>query len=300
MNRGLYQPEKGIEGSSYCIFRAPMETPVLQDRLFGDEKQVVLELVYGVDGDSGALRVRQAGSNAVIEETDRRAFCAFLAEKSVRYVGQLLLYALQFKIRDLSQQVAGCAGRMKQLEDELDGSIDNRGTYRLLDFRRRYAECGRMVLAVKEILARIDKGYYPMQMQNSYVLQGEVLLEFRFLEERYELMKSTVLKDFDTYTSIVNNNITRNARLLSIISLVGVILNFIFGSLLAANPVLGIVGGLCVAALSVGATVLSHVNRRSIRLGPGRRQAPPAKRAGDPRFGNFGGAKCGIRCGKQK
>ena len=60
-----------------------------------------------------------------------------------------------------------------------------------------------MVLAVKEILSRIDKGYYPMQMQNSYVLQGEVLMEFRFLEERYELIKSTVLKDFDTYTSII-------------------------------------------------------------------------------------------------
>ena len=81
-----------------------------------------------------------------------------------------------------------------------------------------------MVLAVKEILSRIDKGYYPMQMQNSYVLQGEVLMEFRFLEERYELIKSTVLKDFDTYTSITNNNINRNARLLSIISLVGVVL----------------------------------------------------------------------------
>ena len=110
---------------------------------------------------------------------------------------------------------------MKQLEDALDNCIDNSGTYRLLDFRRRYTECGNMVLAVKEILSRIDKGYYPMQMQNSYVLQGEVLMEFRFLEERYELIKSTVLKDFDTYTSIINNNINRNARLLSIISLVG-------------------------------------------------------------------------------
>lgn len=131
---------------------------------------------------------------------------------------------------------------MKQLEDALDNCIDNSGTYRLLDFRRRYTECGNMVLAVKEILSRIDKGYYPMQMQNSYVLQGEVLMEFRFLEERYELIKSTVLKDFDTYTSIINNNINRNARLLSIISLVGVVLNFMFGSLLAANPLLGIIG----------------------------------------------------------
>mgnify|MGYP000033324896 FL=1 len=156
------------------------------------------------------------------------------------------MYALQFKIQDLS--VRNC--------------IDNSGTYRLLDFRRRYTECGNMVLAVKEILSRIDKGYYPMQMQNSYVLQGEVLMEFRFLEERYELIKSTVLKDFDTYTSITNNNINRNARLLSIISLVGVVLNFMFGSLLAANPLLGIIGGLSVAGLSVGATAVYHVSRR--------------------------------------
>ena len=84
-------------------------------------------------------------------------------------------------------------------------------------------------------------------------------MEFRFLEERYELIKSTVLKDFDTYTSIINNNINRNARLLSIISLVGVVLNFMFGSLLAANPLLGIIGGLSVAGLSVG---VYHVSRR--------------------------------------
>ena len=87
-------------------------------------------------------------------------------------------------------------------------------------------------------------------------------MEFRFLEERYELIKSTVLKDFDTYTSIINNNINRNARLLSIISLVGVVLNFMFGSLLAANPLLGIIGGLSVAGLSVGATAVCHVSRR--------------------------------------
>ena len=180
----------------------------------------------------------------------------------VKYIGQLLMYALQFKIQDLSLRIEGCTGEMKQLEDALDNCIDNSGTYRLLDFRRRYTECGNMVLAVKEILSRIDKGYYPMQMQNSYVLQGEVLLEFRFLEERYELIKSTVLKDFDTYTSIINNNINRNARLLSIISLVGVVLNFMFGSLLAANPLLGIIGGLSVAGLSVGATAVYHVSRR--------------------------------------
>ena len=198
----------------------------------------------------------------LLQESTQGAFRAFLEEKPVKYIGQLLMYALQFKIQDLSLRIEGCTGEMKQLEDALDNCIDNSGIYRLLDFRRRYTECGNMVLAVKEILSRIDKGYYPMQMQNSYVLQGEVLLEFRFLEERYELIKSTVLKDFDTYTSIINNNINRNARLLSIISLVGVVLNFMFGSLLAANPLLGIIGGLSVAGLSVGAPAVYHVSRR--------------------------------------
>ena len=235
MNRGQFREEQGIKGSSYCIFFAPMEELVTQDRMTGREDRVVLELLYGDEMLPGALRVRQVGSNAVVEESTQGAFRAFLEEKPVKYIGQLLMYALQFKIQDLSLRIEGCTGEMKQLEDALDNCIDNSGTYRLLDFRRRYTECGNMVLAVKEILSRIDKGYYPMQMQNSYVLQGEVLLEFRFLEERYELIKSTVLKDFDTYTSIINNNINRNARLLSIISLVGVVLNFMFGSLLAAS-----------------------------------------------------------------
>ena len=248
MNRGQFREEQGIGGSSYCIFFAPMEELVTQDRMTGREDQVVLELLYGDEMLPGALRVRQVGSNAVVEESTQGAFRAFLEEKPVKYIGQLLMYALQFKIQDLSLRIEGCTGEMKQLEDALDNCIDNSGTYRLLDFRRRYTECGNMVLAVKEILSRIDKGYYPMQMQNSYVLQGEVLMEFRFLEERYELIKSTVLKDFDTYTSIINNNINRNARLLSIISLVGVVLNFMFGSLLAANPLLGIIGGLSAAA----------------------------------------------------
>ncbi|MFQ7454644.1 MAG: hypothetical protein ACLRNQ_28680 [Flavonifractor plautii] len=191
---------------------APMEELVTQDRMTGREDRVVLELLYGDEMLPGALRVRQVGSNAVVEESTQGAFRAFLEEKPVKYIGQLLMYALQFKIQDLSLRIEGRTGEMKQLEDALDNCIDNSGTYRLLDFRRRYTECGNMVLAVKEILSRIDKGYYPMQMQNSYVLQGEVSLEFRFLEERYELIKSTVLKDFDTYTSIINNNINRNAR----------------------------------------------------------------------------------------
>ena len=247
MNRGQFREEQGIKGSSYCIFFAPMEELVTQDRMTGREDRVVLELLYGDEMLPGALRVRQVGSNAVVEESTQGAFRAFLEEKPVKYIGQLLMYALQFKIQDLSLRIEGCTGEMKQLEDALDNCIDNSGTYRLLDFRRRYTECGNMVLAVKEILSRIDKGYYPMQMQNSYVLQGEVLMEFRFLEERYELIKSTVLKDFDTYTSI---------------SLVGVVLNFMFGSLLAANPLLGIIGGLSVAGLSVGATAVYHVSRR--------------------------------------
>ena len=259
MNRGQFREEQGIEGSSYCIFFAPMEELVTQDRMTGREDQVVLELLYGDEMLPGALRVRQVGSNAVVEESTQGAFRAFLEEKPVKYIGQLLMYALQFKIQDLSLRIEGCTGEMKQLEDALDNCIDNSGTYRLLDFRRRYTECGNMVLAVKEILSRIDKGYYPMQMQNSYVLQGEVLLEFRFLEERYELIKSTVLKDFDTYTSIINNNINRNARLLSIISLVGVVLNFMFGSLLAANPLLGIIGGVLCLAFGAMAILLYGV-----------------------------------------
>ena len=43
---------------------------------------------------------------------------------------------------------------MKQLEDALDNCIDNSGTYRLLDFRRRYTECGNMVLAVRKYSCR--------------------------------------------------------------------------------------------------------------------------------------------------
>ena len=159
MNRGQFREEQGIEGSSYCIFFAPMEELVTQDRMTGREDQVVLELLYGDEMLPGALRVRQVGSNAVVEESTQGAFRAFLEEKPVKYIGQLLMYALQFKIQDLSLRIEGCTGEMKQLEDALDNCIDNSGTYRLLDFRRRYTECGNMVLAVKEILSRIDKGY---------------------------------------------------------------------------------------------------------------------------------------------
>ena len=140
MNRGQFREEQGIEGSSYCIFFAPMEELVTQDRMTGREDQVVLELLYGDEMLPGALRVRQVGSNAVVEESTQGAFRAFLEEKPVKYIGQLLMYALQFKIQDLSLRIEGCTGEMKQLEDALDNCIDNSGTYRLLDFRRRYGK----------------------------------------------------------------------------------------------------------------------------------------------------------------
>ena len=127
---------------------------------------------------------------------------------------------------------------MKQLEDALDNCIDNSGTYRLLDFRRRYTECGNMVLAVKDPVAD-RQGLLSDADAEQLCVAGRGADGVPLPGGRYELIKSTVLKDFDTYTSIINNNINRNARPLSIISLVGVVLNFMFGSLLAANPLLG-------------------------------------------------------------
>lgn len=273
MNRGRYNQDEGLAGSSYCVFTAPVELQVTQDRLYLEGENIVLELLYGLQGDPGALRLRQIGTNVVLEESPAGGFVRFLEDKQVKYIGQLIMYALQFKIQDLSAYISGCAGAMKTLEDALDNRLDNSGTYQLLDFRRSYTQCGNMVIAVKEILAHIDKGYYPMQMQNSYVLQGQVMLEFEFLEERYELTKNTVIKDFDTYTSIVNNNINRSARLLSLISLGGVTLNFLFGGLLAVNPILGVVGGLAIGGLSVGASMMYRTNKRMEQpLEPGRRR----------------------------
>ena len=49
----------------------------------------------------GELRLRQAGSNLLIEESPQGLFRAFLEGKTVRYIGQALMYALQFKISDL-------------------------------------------------------------------------------------------------------------------------------------------------------------------------------------------------------
>lgn len=253
MNRGRCPEGAGPEGSEYCVFYGPTGEPVTRQRIFGDEERLVLELTYGDGSLPGELRLRQAGTNLVIEESSQGLFREFLEGRAVKYLGQGMMYALQFRIQDLSALIERGVEDMKRMEDTLDRNIDNSGTYQILDFRRRYTEYGSQIIAVKEILARIDKGYYPMQMQNSYVLQGQVELDFRFLEERYELIKNTIVKDLDTYTSIVNNNINRNARLLSLVSLGAVALNLMFGAVLAMNPVLGIAGGVVVGGLTVGA-----------------------------------------------
>jgi len=255
MNRGRHPEGAGLEESQYCIFYGPVQEPVARQRIFGDEDSLVLELTYGEESMPGELRLKQVESNLVIEESSQGLFREFLEGKSVKYLGQALMYALQFRIADLSALVERGVEDMKRLEDTLDRNIDNSGTYQILDFRRKYTQYGDQVIAIKEIITRIDKGYFPMQMQNSYVLQGQVALEFQFLEERYELIKNTVIKDLDTYTSIVNNNINRNARLLSLVSLGAVALNFMFGSLLAVNPVLGIVGGVVIGGVTAGAAV---------------------------------------------
>ncbi len=282
MNRGRRPEGAGPEGSEYCIFYGPIEEPVARQRMFGDEDSVTLELNYGPEDMPGELRLRQVGSNLVIEESSQGLFKEYLEERSVKYLGQALMYALQFKISDLSALVEQGVEDMKRLEDTLDSHIDNSGTYQILDFRRKYTLYGDQVIAVKEIITRIDKGYFPMQMQNSYVLQGQVALEFQFLEERYELIKNTVIKDLDTYTSIVNNNINRNARLLSLVSLGAVALNFMFGGLLAVNPVLGIVGGVVIGGVTAGAAVSYRAGgmHNVIRLGKGHeRRALGGRRA---------------------
>ena len=279
MNRGRHPEGAGPEGSEYCIFFGPIEAPVARQRIFGDGDSLTLELTYGGEAVPGELRLRQAGSNLLIEESPQGLFREYLEGKTVKYLGQVLMYALQFAIADLSSLVERGVEDMKRLEDGLDRHIDNTGTYQILDFRRKYTLYGDQVIAIKEIIARIDKGYFPMQMQNSYVLQGQVALEFQFLEERYELIKNTVIKDLDTYTSIVNNNINRNARLLSMVSLGAVALNFMFGSLLAVNPVLGIVGGVIIGGVTAGAAASYRAGgvRNAIEMGRERFGRPSLK-----------------------
>lgn len=268
MGRGRHPEGAGIADSSYCIFSGPIEEPVLRQRIFGDESSLTLELNYGEGDLLSDFRLRQDGTNLILEESPVGQFGAFLMEKEIKYIGQAFMYALLFKIANLSDLVEFSIKEMKLLEDSLDNSIDNSGTYQILDFRRRYTEYGSQIIALKEIIARIDKGYYPMQMQNSYVLQGQVALDFRFLEERYELNKNTIIKDLDTYTSIINNNINRNTRLLTLVSLGAVALNFMFGSLLAVSPAIGVAGGLLIGGLTAGTAVVYRTNgtRRFPRL----------------------------------
>ena len=253
MGRGRHPEGAGIADSSYCIFSGPMEDPVLRQRIFGDESSLTLELNYGEGDLLSDFRLRQAGTNLILEESSVGLFRSFLMDKEIKYIGQAYMYALLFKISNLSDLVDFSIKEMKVLEDSLDNSIDNSGTYQILDFRRRYTEYGSQIIALKEIIARIDKGYYPMQMQNSYVLQGQVALDFRFLEERYELNKNTIIKDLDTYTSIINNNIGRNTRLLTLVSLGAVALNFMCAGLLAVNPAIGVAGGVLIGGLTAGA-----------------------------------------------
>ena len=253
MNRGRHPGGGGIADSSYCIFSCPVTEPVVRQRIFGDENCLTLELSYGEGAMPDDLRLRQDGTNLVLEESPGGLFQAFLMDKDIRYAGQVYMYALMFKISDLDRLITYSLKDMKALEDSLDNRIDNKGTYQILAFRRRYTEYGSQIIALKEIIARIDKGYYPMQMQNSYVLQGQVALDFRFLEERYELNKNTIIKDLDTYTSIINNNIGRNTRLLTLVSLGAVALNFMCAGLLAVNPAIGVAGGVLIGGLTAGA-----------------------------------------------
>ena len=280
MGRGRHPEGAGIADSSYCIFSGPMEDPVLRQRIFGDESSLTLELNYGEGDLLSDFRLRQAGTNLILEESSVGLFRSFLMDKEIKYIGQAYMYALLFKISNLSDLVDFSIKEMKVLEDSLDNSIDNSGTYQILDFRRRYTEYGSQIIALKEIIARIDKGYYPMQMQNSYVLQGQVALDFRFLEERYELNKNTIIKDLDTYTSIINNNINRNTRLLTLVSLGAVALNFMFGSLLAVSPAIGVAGGVLIGGLTAadGAAPTGCRTRYRIRTCAGSACSPDPRR----------------------
>lgn len=268
MGRGRHPEGAGITESSYCIFACPIQEPVVHQRIFGDEAALTLELNYGEGDILSDLRLRQAGTNLIVEESSVGLFGNFLTDREVKYIGQAFIYALMFKIDNLKELIESGIKDMKTLEDSLDNRIDNSGTYQILDFRRRYTEYGNQIISLKEIIARIDKGYYPMQMQNSYVLQGQLALDFKFLEERYELNKNTIIKDLDTYTSIVSNNLSRNTRLLTLVSLGAVALNFMFGSLLAVSPAIGVTGGVLIGGLTAGAAVLyrSNGSRRFPRL----------------------------------
>ena len=151
MGRGRHPEGAGIADSSYCIFSGPMEDPVLRQRIFGDESSLTLELNYGEGDLLSDFRLRQAGTNLILEESSVGLFRSFLMDKEIKYIGQAYMYALLFKISNLSDLVDFSIKEMKVLEDSLDNSIDNSGTYQILDFRRRYTEYGSQIIALKEI-----------------------------------------------------------------------------------------------------------------------------------------------------
>lgn len=258
IGRGRHTEGAGPDDSSSCIFRAPLSDRIIRPQMTGQDGSLCIEFTYGLPNSFGAARIKMVGSNLIIEETDSLRLSKHLTDSKPQNIGSALISAIQFKIRDLSSLTDLCVGEMKNLEDELDDCTDNTGTYRLLDFRRAFADVGRDIISLKEMIAQIDKGYYPQAMQNSYTLQGQVAIELRFLDERYELVKNTIVKDMDTYTSIVNNNINRNTRILSLIALVGVALNFFFASLLQFSWVWGVVGGLIIVALVGVAVFIYH------------------------------------------
>lgn len=98
VNRGQFRKEQGIEGSFYRIFFTSMEESVTQNRITGRENRVAPGLFYGDEMLLGALWVRQAGSNVVVEESTQGAFRTPPEEKPVKHIEQLLIYAFQLKI----------------------------------------------------------------------------------------------------------------------------------------------------------------------------------------------------------
>ena len=61
MSRGRCGQSGDIADSAYCVFTAPLELQVTQDRIYMEGEDLVLELLYGLSGEPGALRLRQMG-----------------------------------------------------------------------------------------------------------------------------------------------------------------------------------------------------------------------------------------------
>ena len=93
MGRGRHPEGAGIADSSYCIFSGPMEDPVLRQRIFGDESSLTLELNYGEGDLLSDFRLRQAGTNLILEESSVGLFRSFLMDKEIKYIGQAYMYA---------------------------------------------------------------------------------------------------------------------------------------------------------------------------------------------------------------